>query len=44
MIAGMTAVTIAGAVEYQACDDKVCYNPARLPFSFEVALKGLERR
>jgi hypothetical protein len=37
-------VTINGALEYQACDDKVCYNPARVPFSFAVSVKGLDRR
>ena len=28
LLAGMTTVTITGALEYQACDDKVCFNPA----------------
>ena len=44
LLAAMTSVTIAGALEYQACDDKVCFNPARVPLSFEVSLKGLDRR
>ncbi len=44
LLAGMSSVTITGALEYQACDDKVCYNPSRVPLSFEVALKGLDRR
>jgi hypothetical protein len=44
MLAGMTEVTIAGALEYQACDDKVCYNPARVPFRFTLAMKPLDRR
>ena len=44
MLGGMTSVTIAGALEYQACDDKVCFNPARVPVSFTVMLKGLDRR
>jgi hypothetical protein len=44
LLAGMTAVTITGALEYQACDDKVCFNPARVPVSFVVGLKPLDRR
>jgi AhpC/TSA family/Disulphide bond corrector protein DsbC len=44
LLASMTSVTISGAVEYQACDDKVCFNPARVPVTFTVALKGLDRR
>ena len=44
LLAGMTTVTITGALEYQACDDKVCFNPARVPISFTVSLKGLDRR
>ena len=43
-LAAMPRVTIAGTLEYQACDDKICYNPARVPFSFTVAMKPLDRR
>ena len=43
VLAALTSVTITGALEYQACDDKVCFNPARVPVSFVVKLKGLER-
>ena len=43
-LATMPTVTITGALEYQACDDKVCYNPARVPFSFTVATKALDRK
>jgi hypothetical protein len=34
LLAGMPTVTIAGTLEYQACDDKICYNPVRFPISF----------
>jgi hypothetical protein len=44
MLASMPTLTIAGALEYQACDDKLCYNPARVPFSFTVATKALDRK
>jgi hypothetical protein len=43
-LAARPTLTIAGALEYQACDDKVCYNPARLPFSLTVTTKALDRR
>lgn len=43
-LGAMASVTIAGAFEYQACDDKVCFNPARVPVSFTVTLKPLDRR
>lgn len=44
MLAGMPTATITGALDYQACDDKVCYNPARVPFSFTVSVKPLDRQ
>ena len=44
LLAGTTTVTITGALEYQACDDKVCFNPARVPVSFVVKLKELDRK
>jgi len=28
LLAALTTVTITGALDYQACDDKVCFNPA----------------
>jgi len=44
LLGAQTSVTITGALEYQACDDKVCFNPTRVPISFSVALKVLDRR
>jgi len=44
LLGSMTTVTITGALDYQACDDRVCFNPARVPISFAVSLKGLDRR
>lgn len=45
LAAGTTAheVTVAGAVRYQACDDRVCFPPQSAPFEARVALTG-ERR
>jgi hypothetical protein len=44
LLASMTTVTISGALEYQACDDKLCFNPSRVPVSFALKLKELDRR
>jgi hypothetical protein len=43
-LGAMTTATISGTLEYQACDDTVCFNPARVPVSLTVTLKGLDRR
>ena len=37
---GKDSITISGTLEYQACDDRICYNPASLPLSWTVALHG----
>jgi hypothetical protein len=44
LLGSMTSATISGALEYQACDAKVCFNPARVPITFTIALKALDRR
>ena len=44
MLAAMTSVTITGALEYQACDDKLCFNPSLVPVHFAVKLRELDRR
>lgn len=38
---GQTALTISGTLEYQACDDKVCFNPVALPVSWSLGLRQL---
>jgi hypothetical protein len=42
-LAGRTDLTISGALEYQACDDKVCFAPQSMPLTWTVALKALDR-
>ena len=34
-------VTIHGALEYQACNDKICFNPDSIPLSATVNLRSL---
>jgi hypothetical protein len=42
-LAGQKTVTVAGRLEYQACDDKVCYAPTTVPLEFTLALTPLLR-
>jgi hypothetical protein len=32
-------IKLSGRLEYQACDDKVCYAPSKIPVSFTLAVK-----
>ena len=32
-------VKLSGRLEYQACDDKVCYAPTKIPVSFTLTVK-----
>lgn len=36
---GKTELRLAGTLEYQACDDKVCFNPTALPLSWTLAVQ-----
>lgn len=40
---GKESLTLTGTFEYQACDDKICYNPASVPLSWTLAIKPFER-
>ncbi|MDP1569320.1 MAG: protein-disulfide reductase DsbD family protein [Vicinamibacterales bacterium] len=31
-------LTLTGTLEYQACDDKICFNPVSMPLSWTLAL------
>jgi hypothetical protein len=39
----MQTLTLTGKLEYQACDDKVCFRPNAIPFKFELKVKPLDR-
>ena len=39
----VTALTITGTFEYQACDDKTCFAPQSIPLSWSIAIKPLDR-
>jgi DsbC/DsbD-like thiol-disulfide interchange protein len=32
-------IKLTGKLEYQACDDKVCYAPTKVPVAFDLTLK-----
>lgn len=32
-------IKLSGTLQYQACDDKVCYAPAKIPVSFDLTVK-----
>jgi peroxiredoxin len=36
---GKDVLTLTGTLEYQACDDKLCFNPASIPLSWQIALR-----
>jgi hypothetical protein len=36
---GESSVSVSGTLEYQACDDKICYNPVSVPLSWTVSLR-----
>ena len=44
LLAGQQSITIDASLEYQACDDKVCFNPSRVPLSFTLKVKPLDSR
>ena len=35
-------LTLRGTLDYQACDDRVCYNPVSVPLSWTVTLVPLD--
>lgn len=43
MLKDRTSLTIQATLEYQACNDTLCFNPQSLPLSWTVGLKPLDR-
>jgi DsbC/DsbD-like thiol-disulfide interchange protein len=37
------SLTLSGSLEYQACDDKLCYNPVTVPVAWTLGIKPLVR-
>jgi peroxiredoxin len=40
---GRESLTIRGSFDYQACDDKVCFNPESVPLSWTFTLRPIVR-
>ena len=40
---GKDSLTLTGTLDYQACDDKVCFNPSSVPLSWTLSLRSLIR-
>jgi hypothetical protein len=38
-VATLDEVTIQGTLEYQACDDRICFLPASIPISYTMKLE-----
>jgi peroxiredoxin len=38
---GKDSLTLSGTLDYQACDDRLCFNPASIPLSWTVSLRPL---
>jgi hypothetical protein len=43
VLKGKEGLMISGTLDYQACDDKVCFNPQSVPLTWTVAVKPLDR-
>ena len=43
-LAELDALTLTGRLDYQACDDKVCFNPASVPLTWTLAVQPLDRQ
>ena len=42
-VGASTSLTVSGRLDYQACDDKVCYNPVSVPLSWTFTIGALDR-
>jgi hypothetical protein len=42
-VRGKENVTLNGTLDYQACDEKQCFNPVSVPLSWALTLKPLVR-
>lgn len=38
---GKESIAIEGSLDYQACDDKVCFNPVSVPLRWTISVKAL---
>ena len=43
-LAKIDALTLSGTLDYQACDDKLCFDPVSVPLSFTLDVETLDRQ
>ena len=43
-LADLDAVTLTGRLDYQACDDEICFNPASVPLTWTITVAPLDRQ
>ncbi len=43
-LAQLDALTLSGTLDYQACDDRLCFEPVSVPLSFTLDLELLDRQ
>ena len=43
-LAELDALTLTGTLDYQACDDELCFEPVSVPLSFTLDLDLLDRQ
>ena len=43
-LAQLDALTLSGTLDYQACDDRICFEPVSVPLSFTFDLDLLDRQ
>ena len=43
-LAEIDAVTLTGRLDYQACDDKICFNPESVPLTWTITVAPLDRQ
>ena len=43
-LAEIDAMTLTGTLDYQACDDAICFDPVSVPLSFTFEVELLDRQ
>ena len=43
-LAELDALTVTGTLDYQACNDQLCFDPVSVPFSFTLDLESLDQQ
>ncbi len=43
-LAELDALSLSGSLDYQACDDRLCFTPVSVPLSFTLAIDALDRQ